>query len=63
MFRGLPLGRRIASPVVGERRTAPHDIKCKAAGMDDHLTKPLDRQRLQSRLEHFLGVEEDAATG
>ena len=39
------------------------DIKCKEAGMDDHLTKPLDRQRLQSRLEHFLGAERDAAAG
>jgi len=39
------------------------DIKCIEAGMDDHLTKPLDRQRLQSRLEHFLGAERDAATG
>jgi CheY-like chemotaxis protein len=39
------------------------DIKCKEAGMDDHLTKPLDRQRLQSRLEHFLGAERDTAAG
>jgi CheY-like chemotaxis protein len=39
------------------------DIKCKEAGMDDHLTKPLDRQRLQSRLEYFLGAERDAAAG
>jgi signal transduction histidine kinase/DNA-binding response OmpR family regulator len=39
------------------------DIKCKEAGMDDHLTKPLDRQRLENRLEHFLGAERDAAAG
>ncbi len=31
------------------------DLKCKAAGMDDHLTKPLDRRRLEICLEHFLG--------
>jgi signal transduction histidine kinase/BarA-like signal transduction histidine kinase len=30
------------------------DLKCKAAGMDDYLTKPLDRQRLQSCLEQYL---------
>jgi signal transduction histidine kinase/ActR/RegA family two-component response regulator len=30
------------------------DLKCKAAGMDEHLTKPLDRQRLQLILERFL---------
>ena len=31
------------------------DLKCKAAGMDDHLTKPIDRRRLQVCLDHFLG--------
>jgi CheY-like chemotaxis protein len=30
------------------------DLKCKAAGMDEYLTKPLDRQRLQQVLESFL---------
>jgi signal transduction histidine kinase/CheY-like chemotaxis protein len=39
------------------------DVKCKEAGMDDHLTKPLDRQRLEECLDHFLGAERDAATG
>jgi len=29
------------------------DLKCRAAGMDEHLTKPLDRQRLQFVLESF----------
>ena len=32
------------------------DLKCKAAGMDDHLTKPLDRNRLELCLDHFLGI-------
>jgi CheY-like chemotaxis protein len=32
------------------------DLKCKAAGMDDHLTKPLDRNRLETCLDHFLGI-------
>jgi signal transduction histidine kinase/CheY-like chemotaxis protein len=33
------------------------DLKCKAAGMDDHLTKPLDRERLRLCLDHHLGVD------
>jgi CheY-like chemotaxis protein len=32
------------------------DLKCKEAGMDDHLTKPLDRERLQGCLEQFIGA-------
>src|SRR5258708_2746972 len=32
------------------------DLKCKAAGMDDYLTKPLDRNRLELCLDHFLGI-------
>ena len=31
------------------------DLKCKAAGMDDHITKPLDRERLAQCLEQYLG--------
>ena len=37
------------------------DLKCKAAGMDDHLTKPLDRERLRLCLEHHIGVNDEAA--
>ena len=34
------------------------DLKCKAAGMDDHLTKPLDRERLRLCLDHYLGADQ-----
>jgi signal transduction histidine kinase/CheY-like chemotaxis protein len=34
------------------------DLKCKAAGMDDHLTKPLDRERLRLSLDRLLGVDQ-----
>jgi len=30
------------------------DLRCKAAGMDDYLTKPLDRTRLQACLGQYL---------
>jgi signal transduction histidine kinase/CheY-like chemotaxis protein len=33
------------------------DLKCKAAGMDDHLTKPLDRERLRLCLDQHLGAD------
>jgi signal transduction histidine kinase/CheY-like chemotaxis protein len=33
------------------------DLKCKAAGMDDHLSKPLDRERLRLCLDHYLGAD------
>lgn len=32
------------------------DLECKAAGMDEHLTKPLDRQILAQALQRFLEV-------
>jgi signal transduction histidine kinase/CheY-like chemotaxis protein len=37
------------------------DLKCKAAGMDDHLTKPLDRERLRLCLDRHLGVDDAVA--
>jgi signal transduction histidine kinase/ActR/RegA family two-component response regulator len=33
------------------------DELCKAAGMDDHLTKPIDRTRLKATLDRFLPVD------
>jgi two-component system sensor histidine kinase/response regulator len=32
------------------------DLQCAAAGMDDYLSKPIDRVKLQACLEHWLGV-------
>jgi signal transduction histidine kinase/CheY-like chemotaxis protein len=37
------------------------DLKCKAAGMDEHLTKPLDRQVLAQVLEKYLGARQAPA--
>jgi two-component system, sensor histidine kinase and response regulator len=39
------------------------DLKCKAAGMDEHLTKPLDRQHLQLILDRFLPAGQAAGKG
>jgi CheY-like chemotaxis protein len=36
------------------------DLKCRAAGMDDHLTKPLDRARLDQVLRQHLSPRERA---
>jgi len=36
------------------------DLKCKAAGMDDYITKPIDRARLQSCLARYLPDDEVA---
>jgi CheY-like chemotaxis protein len=35
------------------------DEVCKAAGMDDHLTKPIDRPRLKATLARFLPADRD----
>ena len=46
--------RRI--PIVALTADAVKDahLECRAAGMDDYLTKPIDRRRLQDALEHHL---------
>jgi CheY-like chemotaxis protein len=36
---------------------------CKAAGMDDHLTKPINRQRLAATLAAYLHVTESGGSG
>jgi CheY-like chemotaxis protein len=36
------------------------DIKCKEAGMDHHLTKPIDRAQLQACLDEYIGLAKQA---
>jgi CheY-like chemotaxis protein len=45
-----PAARRIPIVALTANAMKDDDLKCKAAGMDDHLSKPLDRERLAQRL-------------
>ena len=49
-------GRRIPIVALTAHAMKDDDLKCKAAGMDDYLTKPLDRDLLKNSLDHFLGM-------
>jgi two-component system sensor histidine kinase/response regulator len=54
-IRSLERGeRRIPIVALTAHAMKDDDLKCKAAGMDRHLTKPLDRERLQACLDHYL---------
>ncbi len=56
-IRSLEHGaRRIPIVALTAHAMKDDDLKCKEAGMDEHLTKPLDRERLQGCLERFIGV-------
>ena len=50
-------GRRIPIIAFTAHAMKDHDLECKAAGMDDCITKPLDRERLKRCLSQYL--EED----
>jgi signal transduction histidine kinase/DNA-binding response OmpR family regulator len=56
-IRSLETGvQRIPIVALTAHAMKDDDLKCKAAGMDDHLTKPLDRERLRGCLEQFMGI-------
>jgi CheY-like chemotaxis protein len=56
-IRSLEAGaQRIPIVALTAHAMKDDDLKCKEAGMDDHLTKPLDRERLQGCLEQFIGA-------
>ncbi len=61
-IRSLEQGaRRIPIVALTAHAMKDDDLKCKEAGMDEHLTKPLDRERLQGCLERFIGVARNTA--
>ena len=50
-----PPGRRVPIVALTAHAMKDDDVKCKQAGMDDYLTKPIVRKRLSDCLERFLG--------
>ncbi len=53
----LPIIAMTANAMLGDRE------KCLDAGMDDYLTKPLNRALLESRLRHWIATVAPAAQG
>ena len=47
-------GQRIPIVALTAHAMKDHDLECKDAGMDDCLTKPLDRERLKQCLYQYL---------
>ena len=47
-------GRRIPIVALTAHAMKDDDLKCRAAGMDDYITKPLDREHLRRCLQRFL---------
>jgi signal transduction histidine kinase/chemotaxis response regulator CheB len=47
-------GRHIPIVALTAHAMKDDDLKCKAAGMDDYITKPVDRELLDSCLERYL---------
>ena len=48
-------GRHVPIVALTAHAMAGADDECKAAGMDDYLTKPIDRERLRNCLERYFG--------
>jgi CheY-like chemotaxis protein len=60
-IRALEAGRgRIPIVALTAHAMKEDDLKCTAAGMDHHLTKPLDRERLQACLNHYFDSPNEA---
>jgi CheY-like chemotaxis protein len=51
-------GRRIPIVALTAHAMKDADLECKAAGMDDYLTKPIDQGRLQTVLASYLRANE-----
>jgi signal transduction histidine kinase/DNA-binding response OmpR family regulator len=57
-IRALEAGqRRIPIVALTAHAMKDDDVKCLAAGMDHHLTKPLDREQLQACLDHYFDAD------
>jgi two-component system sensor histidine kinase/response regulator len=50
--------RRIPIVALTAHAMTGADLESKAAGMDEHISKPIDRARLQSCLEQYLGSQD-----
>ena len=54
---------RPAVPVAPEVPRSPAVARCRAAGMDDHLGKPINLPRLLEALAQWSAARDDEATG
>ncbi len=52
-------GTRIAIVALTAHAMKDDDLKCKAAGMDDYITKPIDRARLEECLSRHVAAHDD----
>ena len=53
-----PLGTRIPIVALTAHAMKGADGECRAAGMDDYLSKPIDREQLHQMLLRWLGSED-----
>ena len=50
-------GRHIPIVALTAHAMAGADLECKAAGMDDYISKPIDRERLRRCVDQYLGSD------